>query len=219
LIFGTPGHETVHHVETLRDVVLGLDPRFVLMQWYINDVEGRDNRSHPAGLPLLPSESASRWLHRHSALYYLVNLQWQNLQSSLGLVESYRDYMDRRFANPRSPDMIAAQLALKSFITIAREAGVGVGIVAFPGMSASNSVDDFPYGYLIDRVMNLCAAEGIGCVDLRRSLVGLPLDELWVNRYDGHPGALPNRLAAEAVAKHFGDRWKAEANSLMMGSR
>lgn len=213
LNFGRTGAETVDHVETLRDIVLPLQPDFVLMQWYANDVEGYDKSDRPTAARLLPSEVASSWLHRHSALYYLVNQQWLKLQRELGLVGSYLDYMNDRFADPASPDMIAAQAALEEFISMARDAQVGVGIVAFPKMIVADSLEEFPLGYLIDRVMDVCAAEEIGCVDLREAFVGISDAEgWWASELDRHPGPRANELAAQAVAAYFGDRWGAEAN-------
>lgn len=47
LNFGRPGSETVDHVETLQDAVLPLQPDFVLLQWFVNDVEGHDKSGRP----------------------------------------------------------------------------------------------------------------------------------------------------------------------------
>ena len=210
LNFGRSGAQTADHVETLRDIVLPVQPDFVLMQWYSNDVEGSDRSGRPRAGRLLPSSSASSWLQTHSALYYLVNQQWGRLQMELGLVGSYKDYMDQRFADPTSPDMVAAQAALEEFISIARDSGIGVGIVAFPDIVVANSLAEFPLGYLIDRVLDVCAAERIGCVDLRETFLGISDTEgWWASRLDAHPGPRANEAAAEAVATRFRDRWTA----------
>jgi hypothetical protein len=212
LNFGHPGHETVDHVRTLRDVVLPLEPDFVLMQWYVNDVEGSDKSDRPSVYRLIPSDDAMKWLHSHSALFDLVDDQWLKFQWQVGLSESYLHYMDRRFADPASPDMVAAQSAIRDFISTARNAGVGVGIVAFPHIAPSKSPADFPLAYLMDRLERVCAAEGVACVDLRQDLINVSgPDGWWANRLDPHPGPRANEVAAKAVAEEFIDRWRAEA--------
>jgi hypothetical protein len=211
LNFGRAGQQTVEHVATLTDVVLPLQPNFVLMQWFVNDVEGdnESQRQRPVPHRLLPSETAVRWLHQHSALYYLIDQRWNTLQRSLGLVESYEAYMDRRFLDPDSPDMIEAQSELRKFISLARQNGVGVGIVLFPILDyLVDSKADFPLAYLMDRVMDVCRAEGVRCVDLRDAFVGVTEEDgWWVNRLDNHPGPRPNQIAADQVAHSFRDLW------------
>jgi hypothetical protein len=117
--------------------------------------------------------------------------------------------MDRRFSDPRSPEMTRAESELREFISLAREAQVEVGIVAFPNLVAAETVADFPLGYLIDRVMAVCAAEQIRCLDLREPLLEVAgQDGWWANRLDSHPGPLTNAVAARAVASFFGEQWK-----------
>jgi hypothetical protein len=156
-----------------------------------------------------------KWLHSHSALFDLVDGQWLKLQWQLGLSEPYLHYMDRRFADPASPDMIAAESALREFISTARDAGVGIGVVAFPHIVPAKSPADFPLAYLMDRLARTCAAEGVPCVDLRRELLDVSgPDGWWANRLDPHPGPQANEVAARAVAEELRDRWWAEAAPL-----
>lgn len=212
LNFGRPGGETVDHVRTLRDVVLPLHPDFVLMQWYINDVEGPDKSSRPSVRRLIPSDESTKWLRTHSALFDVVDHEWLKFQWWTGLSESYLHYMDRRFADPSSREMAAFESALREFISTAREAGVGVGVVAFPQIVPSKSPEDFPLAYLIDRVRDVCASEGVACVDLRPDLLNVSGSDGWfASRLDPHPGPRTNEVAAKAVAAEFVDRWRAEA--------
>jgi hypothetical protein len=212
LNFGTSGHATIHHLRTLKDVVLPLKPHFVLMQWYMNDVvDPQADPQPPAPAPLVPSDAATQWLRRRSALYYIVNRQWVALQTRVGLVEGHNSFMQRRFRDPESAEIQAATRALREFIESARAADVGVGIVAFPDLIHAAEIADFSMGHLIDRVMEVCALQSIGCVDLRESLLGRREEEgWWVNRFDPHPGPLVNRIAAEAVVNAFGQQWNAE---------
>jgi len=212
LNFGHPGDETVDHVRTLKDVVLPVEPDFVLMQWYINDVEGRDKSSRPPVHRLIPSDESTKWLRSHSALFDVVDHAWLKLQWRVGLSEPYLHYMDRRFSDPTSHDMVAAESALREFISTARAAGVGVGVVAFPHIVPSKTPEDFPLAYLMDRVSDICAAEGVDCVDLRRELLNVSGTGWFANRLDPHPGPRTNEVAAKAVAEEFAERWKTEAS-------
>jgi hypothetical protein len=69
----------------------------------------------------------------------------------------------------------------------------------------------YPFGFLHDRVLQIGAEKGVPCIDLRRDLTarlqqGEP-NKLIVNRFDGHPSALANRLAADALLARFSDTW------------
>ena len=212
LNFGRPGAETVDHVETLRDVVLPLLPDYVLMQWYSNDVEGRDKSGRPRAARLVPSDAASTWLREHSALYYLLNNRWGRLQGALGLVGHYQDYMFARFGDPSLPDLGVAMDALREFVALARGAGVDVGIVAFPETVLVDSVSDFPYAYLFERLSEVCREDAFECLDLREAYLAISsTDGLWASRLDHHPGPLANAVAAEAVMQAFGDHWRRAA--------
>jgi hypothetical protein len=142
------------------------------------------------------------------------------IQAELGLVDEHEDYMNRRFGDPDSPDMIAARNALNEFVDIAQEAQVEVGIAVFPAAVLVDSVADFPYGYLLDRALEVCAEEGIGCVDLRHAYLGISETEgFWASELDHHPGRRANEVAAEAVAAYFGDEWLAAAEPGDAGTR
>ena len=100
------------------------------------------------------------------------------------------------------------------FLRTAAEAGVPVGIVAFPMLGAPAATpEDFPLGFLIDRIMGLCSERGLDCLDLRSVYAGhTPTQALWVNRFDTHPSPLANELAADAIVARFGEKWAAAAS-------
>ena len=101
--FGKPGAETVDEIEFLNDA-FRIEPDYILLQWFINDVEGRDKHDRPRPYPLIPSVYLRKWLHRHSALYFLLRTKWEQLQTVVGLTDTYRDSMLRRFSDPGSAD-------------------------------------------------------------------------------------------------------------------
>lgn len=207
LNFGRPGAETVDELVTLERVLADAEPDFVLLQWFVNDVEGHDKEGRPQFLPLLPSATLSSWLQKSSALYYLVSLQWRNVQTiwGEGRHETYVDYMTRRFGSPEGADFRAYRDVLSAFIRQCRDRQVPVGIVVFPMTGGE-------LGHLLDGVLDLCDRESIPCLDLRPAFA--PYDggqALWVNRFDSHPNALANRLAAGEIMNTFGTTWMAGA--------
>jgi hypothetical protein len=206
LNFGRPGAETVDHVEILRDAVLGTEPNYVLLQWLINDVEGKDSNP-PRAWRLLPSDTLSALLHRHSALYYLINQEWVKLQHRFGLIEGYQSYMERRFQDPQSDSSREAKATLDTFFRVCKDRDIPFGVVLFPALSR-NLTRDYPFAFLMDRVLATCRTQGVTCLDLRDTYAAVASpSSLWVNRFDPHPGPLANSLAAEAILKTFEPVW------------
>lgn len=209
LNFGVGGAETVDHVNTLKDTVLATRPNYVLLQWFINDPEGHDTTARPRPWRLLPSDFLSGWLHRKSALYYVLNQQWISFQHKLGLIESNEDYLYKRFRDPDGADSIAARRALEEFLTITASHGIVAGIVIFPGLSSRSWFNnDHRLSFLLDRVLEVCTRLAVTCVDLRPTFrLVEPVSRLWVNRFDSHPGRLANELASNAIFETFHREW------------
>jgi hypothetical protein len=219
LNFGRPGADTFDHVVLLREVALRTNPDFVLLQWYVNDFEGHDKSRRPQAIPLLPWGTRHSRLHQSSALYYLANQQWNLLQEKLGLSGSYDEYMFQWFGDSKSADSQDAVLALKEFIDRCKDNKIVVGIVLFPRFADLGK--NYPFGFLHDRVLGLCTAEAINCLDLRPIFTpyGSEYRTLWVNQFDPHPGPLANRLAAEGIMGAFGPSWLSGAMAKATSSR
>lgn len=202
LNFGVPGAETVDELVTLQRAVLPQAPDFVLLQWYVNDLEGRDKSLRPTPPPLWDHWAAGL-LGEHSALYYLANHRWQALSVSGGRTESYDAYMVRRFGDPGGAAFRGYAETFRAFVAAARGAGVPVGVVLFPDPSTD------AYGGLHDAMLALCAETGTDCLDLRATLgqaaaSGVPLR---LGPLDGHPSAAANAVATGAILGHFEARW------------
>jgi len=209
LNFGRPGAETIDHIVVLKDLVLKANPDFILLQWFINDFEGHDKSGRPKFMPLLPVKQLHFILHRSSALYYLINQQWNSLQELLALSGSYDEYMFRRFGNPKSSESREAIQALKDFIDLCNYQKTPLGIVLFPRIA--NLGKDYPLEYLHNRVLDICTHEGITCIDLRSTYAPLlhngEFKKLWVNQFDAHPGPLANHLVASRLMEVFETIW------------
>ena len=202
--FARPGAETEDHEAILDQSALAAHPDFVLLQWYVNDVEGVGANERPTPKGLVPSATLRSVLHRHSALYYLLNSRWAELQGRLGWVSNYNDYMRERFGDPDGEDWRRAEAALRRFIARCREADVRVGIVLFPSL-----VDQYALNYLHRRVLDVCEDERLECVDLAPVFAGEPsAQNLWVNRLDSHPGSRAHEIGAQAILERFAPVWR-----------
>ena len=218
LNFANPGAELDAHVETLRNAALAVEPDFVLLQWYPNDFEiGKQGQPRP--WPLLPWPRAHRSLYAHSALYAILDRQWAWLQVRLGLTRSWEDYMRERFADPDGEGSRRGTSALREFAALARGAGVPIAIVLFPQLSDRQGADD-PLAFLHERVLAVCAQEGIPCIDLREVTAAYAgrAELLRLNRFDPHASALLHRLAAERLLAELGPLWTQPPGALRGGS-
>lgn len=205
LNFGRAGAETVDELEVLREVVSPLRPDFVLLQWFVNDVEGHHKEGRPEPWPLLPLPSTHATLKHHSALYFVMNLTWENIQVHLGLTGSYDDYLVRRFADPDGQASKEAFESLEQFFATAERAGIPMGMVLFPLLDES-SIDKL--GFLLDRVLESCAEHHVICIDLRPALAEVGnLRRLHLNRFDEHPNGVAHAIAARAVLEAFEPLW------------
>jgi GDSL-like lipase/acylhydrolase family protein len=210
LNFGRAGADTGDEIEILRRAVLPLRPDYVILQWFVNDFEMSQHADRSNALPLVPSSTLEPWLHRNSALYYIVNGRWATLQAFLGRPSSYSDYMRARFADPSSRDSRAEIAALSEFLDVCRANQTPVSIVLFPDLS---EIESYAFGYLHDRVLEFCGAEAADCLDLRGPLAQAAItSRLFLNRFDGHPNALANRIAADSILARFRGAWLAGAS-------
>lgn len=206
--FGIPGAETIDHIGFLEDV-FKIDPDFILLQWYTNDVWGTvDGSAKETSYRLIPSEYLSKFLHKNSALYYLINNQWYILQRRLGLISTFGGAMDAHFGDINSADSQRSISELNQFITLVKDKNIPLGIVMFPDfVLTEGGVEKYPFDYLFDRVIDACQKNAIKCVDLRPEFASENPKELWVNIFDGHPSEFANKIAADAILKSYANEW------------
>lgn len=207
LNFGEPGHNSTEHKLTLEGRVRPTRPDFVLLQWFVNDVEGATTVGRPHFLPLMPRSVLQHWLSRHSALYAVAGLRWMEWQVRIGLVPSYAEYLNARASDPRGTDARRERSLLHDLVAAAHGGGAGFGMVLFP--DAGYDLDArYPFGYLHQRVLDACREEQISCVDLRADFAKVKdRRTLWVNPLDHHPSARANQIAALRILEVFEPDW------------
>jgi hypothetical protein len=136
-------------------------------------------------------------------------MQWAETQAAFGLTTSYGDYLKHRLGDPNSLDSVRDRELLRDMIATAQQAHVPIGIVLFPDTAAP--IDDrYPFAYLHERVLDVCAERGITCLDLRSDFARIKdRQTLWASRLDHHPSARANLIAAERILETYSGMWAA----------
>lgn len=200
--FGRPGANYEQHLENLRVALAEAKPRFVLLQWYLNDVDDPVERRPK------PRQPGSLWHHQlsgASTLYGLAAQVFADVQMRLGLVRPDAYYA--RYLDPADPIARRANERFRAILDLARENGTPIAIYIWPELT--RPVGTSPNDRLIDRLLETCRREGIICVDLRPALAKVPdHGRLIVNRFDTHASAYANALATNEIAARLGPVWR-----------
>ena len=207
LNFGRPGNDMPEHLDVLGQA-LTVSPDFILLQLYINDFETK-HMQRPRPHPLLPSP-LDQDLEQTSVLYDLMNRQWASLQSALGIVDSYPEYMARNLRDPDSPNSRLAFGMLRQFMERCHEESVACGTVLFPAPDAMGpNGSNYPFRFLHDRVRETCASADTPCLDLLApfSTIRDPRS-MWVSPFDAHPNAMANERASREILQRFAPLWR-----------
>jgi hypothetical protein len=208
--FATAGTDTGEQLDTLRRSVWRSQPDFVVLQWYVNDFELGARWGRPYPSPLIPWENVAGVFIRKSALYALLQGQWEKFQERLGLVKTYPEYMYERFGDPEGRDSLAAVATIKEFIEECRSHATPVSIVLIPHVDETLAQGQSRYDFLHERVLQACRDEKVTCVDLRATF-GAYADyrRLWASPLDAHLNPFAHGLAAERVVAELGEVWRA----------
>lgn len=206
LNFGVPGDNTSQLVSELRTRAARFAPNFVLVQWFVNDVEG-DSRERPRYQPFLPFPAVHDWLHESSAVYTLFDTWWTRRQVAGLSGPSYADYMRSRYGDPQSEAARLDRQALRALLAEAETRHIRMGFVLFPD-TAYDLGDAYPFEFLHARMQAFCTERGLTCLDLRPDFAGVRnRQSLWANRLDTHPGVLANAIAAARIVQTFESQW------------
>jgi hypothetical protein len=207
LNFGVPGDNTPEEYISIASRILPTRPDYILLQWFVNDVEGADASSRPRYLALLPPTLGGHWFARHSALYDIASMAWLKWQVRFHLATSYPDYLIARTADPSSVDARREHELVHDIASLARREHIGLGIVLFPDAGYDLGAD-YPFTFLHQRVLEDCRAEHISCLDLQPTFASIKdRSALWVNRFDHHPSARANEIAALEILTLFQPQW------------
>ncbi len=208
LNFGKSGANFSHHIREIKKV-LKLNPDYILLQWYVNDLEEQRAKGRPSYHNLAPTRKLHLRWHASSALYYVLNSGWYTLQSYLGMVDTYEKYMNERFIDPNSESSKRALRELKKILLLSNTRDVPIGMVLFPRLRPYLA-NNYPFDYLHEWMISICKKNKIPYVDLREDfkLFGSDIGRLQVNQYDAHPNGLANEIAAKRIMEVFGPIWQ-----------
>ncbi len=209
LNFGVAGANTPEHRHLVQRLLKEDQPDFILLQWFVNDVEDDDATGRPVFHQLMPYRPLHNWLNDKSALYTVANMRWAEMQVAFGKTVSYPDYLQHRLGDPNSKDSIRDRNLMNDLIASAQQAHVPIGIVLFPD-TATDLGEKYPFAYLHDRVLGICSDRGITCLDLRSTFAQIKdRQTLWASRLDHHPSAKANAIAAEKILETYSGMWAA----------
>jgi lysophospholipase L1-like esterase len=204
LNFGRAGADYERHFEILTLVLEQAAPDFILLQWLYNDL--RDPEIRPPD-PWRLAGPLHRYIQPRSALYYLAHTAFVQAQYALALLPPESAYYVEHFRDSNGPVADRARQRLEKVLDLAQDHDVPLGMILWP--SVSNEGADFEaQDFLFAHVLAVCEHRRMVCLDLRPALTVEANDvSLHVNRFDGHPSAYANSLAAAAVFEAFEDVW------------
>ena len=206
LNLGVPGHNTPDHLDLVRRTVLGLHPDFVLLQWFVNDVEG-DTVGRPTYAPLLPFAALHDRLEDDSAFYTLLNSWWTRQQIRRHSQQSYPAYLQAAYGDPQGEPARLDIAMTRAVLSTLQAAHVGVGEVLFPD-AGYDLGPAYPFEFLHARVLQICDEEHVQSLDLRPAFATVKHRQtLWASPLDAHPGALANSIAAVQILQAFEQGW------------
>ncbi len=126
----------------------------------------------------------------------------------VGLVNSYESSMNSRFSDFETVESQRSIRELNEFIKLVKINNIQLGIVMFPRVVlAEGDIGKYPFSYLFDRVIYACYKNDIKCIDMRPEFAKENPKELWVNKFDGHPSALANKIVADIILQTFINEW------------
>jgi len=208
---GNAGNNTMHEVGVLKMAIAKLKPNFVLLQWFVNDVDIAEvTHDSESALPAPSRMNEFKMSMRNqSVLYFLAAETWHRYLERSG--SGYAEEMRARFGDPQSAQSKRAEQALLQFINLCKDNGIGVGIVLVPYFTPIHG-REYPFLYLHQRVLATCESQGVPCLDLLPTFSPFMDDDtkyrdLWVNKFDSHMGPAANQIAAAALLKFFGAQW------------
>lgn len=193
------------------EVLPHINPDFVLLQWYVNDVEHSGARTNsPAGHIHEGARDRvnefKQMMLNQSVIYFLAADAYHRVRTMMGMGPA--EELAARLGAPSSQDVRNAEQAMIQFMRSSKEKNVPVGVFLIPDLAPLGE-KPYPFADLHHRVGEWCQQEAVPCVDLFPVFEPYLRDptkyvDLWVNRFDSHMGPLANQLAATRLLEVFG---------------
>jgi hypothetical protein len=189
--YGIPGYTTGHELKLIETLARDGEADHVILGYCLNDPDD-----------LLPPE---RWFNRLDApriswiqpwRSFLLDFLWFHLElADEPHVAGRFDWEKEAYGNPA---IFRAQCDRFAQITrICRAASIRLDVVTFPMFGDWG--DPYRYDSAHDKLAAAWQALGVNDIDLRDAYRGVPKADLVVNRFDGHPNARAQEIAAWTI--------------------
>lgn len=203
-VLARPGREIDDHLQQLKKWGHELQPDVIIYQWYINDMELEKQYRPRTDRP---------WRHlffhsilqEHSYLWFFLDFSLDTLLPSATL--SYESYIASHFKEG-SAGWSLFERYFSDWARLAKELTPHVIVALYPHMSLKDGAPPVIRPEIVDihtRMLSLCRANNIACVDLSTSLTAFDDSRaVRVTAFDNHPSAEVHRVMAEALSEVVG---------------
>jgi hypothetical protein len=202
-VLARPGREIDEHLQQLKKWGHELQPDVIIYQWYINDMELKKEyrpRTHRIWRDLV----FHSLLKKHSYFWFFLDFSLDTLLPSATL--SYESYIANHFKEGGAGWSLFEQY-FSEWATSAKELTPRVIVALYPHMSLKQGAPPVMRQEIMEihaRMMSLCRASNLACVDLSTSL--LKFDDsraIKVSSFDDHPSIEVHGVIAEALFEIF----------------
>jgi len=191
-----PGYDTSQELATLQEWGPRLHPRFVLLQYHLNDISRHDEGSGPQPHDLRGVLTALG-AHIHVLRFMLPriaaiarSLHWHGRTTATAELAEYVG---------NGPAWQRNQQALGELITYARSLGAATGVLVVPYVVQLNAEHGPAPAYEV--VMRFVDAMGVPAENAFEDFKGQNARDLWINAFDGHPNARGQMLMEHAAGR------------------
>jgi hypothetical protein len=189
--YGIPGFATSHELQKIEVLAQEGDIDHVILGYCLNDPDD-----------LLPPD---RWFIREDqpkipwikpTRSFVLDFLWFRLKlANDPHVRGYFDWEKEAYDDPRIFGEQCERFA--QIAQVCRAAQMRLDVVTFPMFSDWG--EPYRYDTAHDKLAAAWAKLGVNDIDLREAYRGVPKEELVVNRFDGHPNARAQEIAAWTI--------------------
>ena len=179
-------------------------PDAVVLQYYVNDVEGAAMRcgwTPPDFEAYADVSGMAQWLVRGS---FLVNYAYWSYPHADGT--SYAGMLTRAYADQQVMKRHFDELSM--FTRYSERNGVPLIVLLFPSLTEPEISAP-----TLTRIRRLFESQGVAVLDATDWIVDLPLADRLVNSFDAHPSPLVHARTAQAVGRALQQLWRAPSRT------
>lgn len=202
--FGIGGSGAQDYLERIKHFAPIFKPRLLVIPYVLNDANFDDE--HHAEIVRLPfGKDAKVWLHEHIALYRFLNFSLGQVYQSF-VKKGKRDEKHHEIREAgtlasyqnESRNLERLKEIFREIRVLGQELDFKTLMVVWP-MFDDETDDGYPYGPVHQVVKSISEQNQFPFMDLFANFYKVPGPTLWVSKYDHHPNATAQKIAADAV--------------------